>query len=196
MKKIIQLVLSVFVLMNCFVHVSADYQEENDSLYNTNQIDNELQNAIISGSGTEDDPYVVDYDLAPSAWDTVLDVLNEVNGKSYSEIVSLVFSALTQAGITSVGGYSATAIAQASAVVVGAVGSHLAVAIMIASVVNLMSLTEVSPAADNGLNLLNISYLTSYHGAWYQNTTREAGWENDMVYIPSSTYGTGLFTSN
>lgn len=54
------------------------YAKENkDSIY-----ENELNEAILSGSGTENDPYIVDYEKAPNFHEYVINVYEEARGKS------------------------------------------------------------------------------------------------------------------
>ena len=243
-----------------------------------NVIEDELEVAIISGDGTEDHPYIVDYSLAPAfrnyvettfnrciygsenkardsgftgyaltqyqgvysrgcswvyssgglpvdvdgnlritrisyasvaqakailqmrgtpgIWDVITEQVIAMNGRSYSEVVAMVSDILSRAGISSVGGCSAALLSQASAVVIGAVGTHLAATLLIASYVNLLTTSEIAYAVNSSKNFLNISYLTSYHGAWYQNSSRDAGWTGDRIYVPSSIYGTGTFSAN
>ena len=141
-------------------------------------------NAILQMRGT------------PSIWDVITEQVIAMNGRSYSEVVAMVSDILSRAGISSVGGCSAALLSQASAVVIGAVGTHLAATLLIASYVNLLTTSEIAYAVNSSKNFLNISYLTSYHGAWYQNSSRDAGWTGDRIYVPSGIYGTGTFSAN
>lgn len=59
-----------------------------------------------------------------------------------------------------------------------------------------LTTSEIAYAVNSSKNFLNIRYLTSYHGAWYQNSSRDAGWIGDRIYVPSSIYGTGTFSAN
>ena len=109
-------------------------------------------NAILQMRGT------------PSIWDVITEQVIAMNGRSYSEVVAMVSDILSRAGISSVGGCSAALLSQASAVVIGAVGTHLAATLLIASYVNLLTTSEIAYAVNSSKNFLNISYLTSYHG--------------------------------
>ena len=99
----------------------------------------------------------------PSIWDVITEQVIAMNGRSYSEVVAMVSDILSRAGISSVGGCSAALLSQASAVVIGAVGTHLAATLLIASYVNLLTTSEIAYAVNSSKNFLNISYLTSYH---------------------------------
>lgn len=100
----------------------------------------------------------------PSIWDVITEQVIAMNGRSYSEVVAMVSDILSRAGISSVGGCSAALLSQASAVVIGAVGTHLAATLLIASYVNLLTTSEIAYAVNSSKNFLNIRYLTSYHG--------------------------------
>ena len=237
--------------------------------------DTELEKAIIAGSGTEDDPYIVDYANAPYFEEFVLNSLYQQpqgnasiqvnptgftglmltvlyddatsgvwvyssgglpvtsNGNirfsqiSYNpnfqverikaivdnnqawlyaigEIESLVNygltlskaniegavqSALLDLGITALGGFTASQIASAVALLLGAVGSTTGKIQLVYAVTS----SAVNSAYQSEISLVDIYYLTAYNGAWYANSVTETGWSNDAIYLPADVYGTGSF---
>lgn len=271
MKKILSILLSIFTIV--FTGISPIYAKETSD---SNIYDLELSNSIISGSGTENDPYIVDYQKAPHFYNYVVNVYQEAKGAnlarasgftgyvltaykgtynnggvwvyqsgglsvnadgnlrvqkvayisnqqanqivaamsvpttwSYiSETISFssgllsgafinkIVTALSNKGITSIKGHSTRSIGLAIATGVSAVGAYLSSSDFIKFLINNGMNSGLNSAVSNGTSAVNISYLSSYHGAWYQNTTSEGGWKGNAVYIPSSTYGSGTFVSN
>lgn len=264
MKKILIGILIAFSMITTSLPVYAEQNIEN--IY-----DAELENAIISGSGTEDNPYIVDYEKAPNFQEYVVNVYEKARGENYSRatgftgyvlttykgtysngavwvyqsgglsvnadgnlriqkvayisnqeanrIVAVMnvpdkwttlkqiingLSGLTSTAIvtrivnkfTSVGAYTAKDIAKATATALGAVGAILSSADLVTYIVNNGINSGLYSAVRNGTSCVNILYLSSYHGEWYQNKTTEGGWTGNKVYIPSSTYGTGKFVAN
>lgn len=264
MKKILIGILIAFSMITTSLPVYAEQNIEN--IY-----DAELENAIISGSGTEDDPYIVDYEKAPNFEEYVVNVYEEARGKNYTRATGFTGYVLTtykgsysngavwvyQSGglsvnadgnlrvqkvsyisnedanrivaamsvpttwekikttigvlagakaieiitkisnsIPNVGGHSPKSIGRAVAVFLLAVANYGASGEFIRSLINNSVNSGLYSAVNNGTSCVNILYLSSYHGAWYQNKTSEGGWSGDAVYIPSSTYGTGTFVAN
>lgn len=65
MKKYLQIIIAIFVVLFSTTTVFAEnYELPND--YSPNSFDSELAVVIISGDGSEQNPYIVDYTLAPN----------------------------------------------------------------------------------------------------------------------------------
>lgn len=264
MKKILIGILIAFSMITTSLPVYAEQNIEN--IY-----DAELENAIISGSGTEDDPYIVDYEKAPNFQEYVINVYEEARGKNYTratgftgyvlttykgsysngaawvyqsgglsvnadgnlriqkvayisnqeanrlvavmstpndwenlkQIISLIPGLTALAVVNkiankfySVGGHTARDIGKAVATAVAAIEAYGASADFVSYILNNSINSGLYSAVNNGTSCVNILYLSSYHGSWYQNKTNEGGWTGNRVYIPSSTYGTGRFVAN
>lgn len=264
MKKLLIGILITLSMITTSFTVHAEQNIEN--IY-----DAELEKAIISGSGTEDDPYIVDYEKAPNFQEYVVNVYEEARGKDYAratgftgnvlttykgsysngaiwvyqsgglsvnadgnlrvqkvayisnqeanrlvavmstpthwtdlkQLISVIpgFSALAVVNkianaFYSVGGHTARDIGKAVATAVAAIGAYGASADFVSYILKNSINSGLYSAVNNGTSCVNILYLSSYHGSWYQNKTNEGGWTGNRVYIPSSTYGTGTFVAN
>ena len=66
MKKISILLFSFLLIIFCVNPVYAQNVTQSSENVLRNVIEDELEVAIISGDGTEDHPYIVDYSLAPA----------------------------------------------------------------------------------------------------------------------------------
>lgn len=132
---------------------------------------------------------------SPTAWGLITSGLTTLSSSTREKVINTISNKLINNGISSIGGYSVSSIASATATTVGAISHYVAVALFISSVVNAWITTPIRNASNNDLTFVHISYLSSYHGSWYQNSTGEAGWASNVIYTPSSTYGSGTFIS-
>ncbi len=275
-KRIINLAITASISV-CSMATLQVRAEENDFFNNESMMgvyDDELSYAIIGGTGTEDDPYIVDYSLAPyfeeymleswkqskhpenaspkvfpngytglcltqyqgqysnggvwvyssggpsvsgngalrfskiayvdgsalqglyalrqnyNAW---LSVVNDIASYAYSNstvFITSVISILVNHNYSNVGGVALSTVGAGAAAAAAAAAASIAGTLDLLYVV---SSSTVSSAYNNSLNLVQISYMSSYNGSWYSNNVSETGWGNHQIYIPSSFYGTGTF---
>lgn len=233
--------------------------------------DTELKKAIISGNGSEECPYEVDYSLAPNfekfvigsynsktetskdgsftqhvltkklgtyasgglwtyksgglkvsadgnlrvvkvvylseqqanelyivkskktAWDTIVETISDISSLTNGTIIAAIVASFKKIGITSVGKYTVKSIGEIIAKSVAAFGVYTGVKDLWKKLIDSSAEAQLYNAVSAKKNFLNIYYLTSYHGEWYSHTTSETGWSNNVIYIPVSTYGEGIF---
>jgi len=94
---------------------------------------------------------------------------------------------LLDLGITALSGFPASQIANAVALMLGAVGSISGKIQLVYAITS----STVNNAYQSTTSLVDIYYLTAYNGAWYANSVSETGWQNDRIYLPASIYGSG-----
>lgn len=233
--------------------------------------DTELKKAIISGTGSEEAPYVVDYSLAPNfekfvigsynsktetskdgsftqhiltkklgtytsgglwtyksgglkvsadgnlrvvkvvylseqqanelyivkskktVWNTIVETISDISSFTNATIITAIVASLKKIGIASVDEYTAKSIGEIVAKAVAAFGIYTGVKDLWKKLIDSNEESQLYNAVSVKKNFVNIYYLTSYHGEWYSHTTSETGWSNNVIYIPSSTYGEGIF---
>ena len=125
------------------------------------------------------------------AW---LSVVNDIAGYAYgnrSAMIHSVMAILSNHGYATIAGMS---LASIGAGVASAAGAAYAISGTLTLLYNASS-SAIANSYNNGLNLVTISYLSSYNGSRYANSVSETGWRSNMVYVPGSFYGAGYFTA-
>ncbi len=279
MKRILTVVLSLTMSMGQYLTpvCAKDAQMSKEQIY-----ERELKSAVKSGEGTEDDPYVLNYDLAPNfeqfmieswniqnygsnvkpdtdmirsgfvgncltvykgkpsagavwvyssggmsaasdgnlrikkvAYNTIDQthalaaavnysgffgiintVLNKYINNNKATIIAKLTAAITKAGITSIKGYSATAIATSIAKCAGAGTTIVGNVLLAKDILNGLLNVSLNNASKNNKTYVHIHYITAYHGEWYENSVGESGWYEDKVYTPKEVYGKGKYYRN
>ncbi len=246
------------------------YAEEKDSALEKTYED-ELSSAIISGSGTEDDPYICDFDKAPffknylkenwdrkntldyqvtagvgftgncltvykgiynnggvwlyssggmsadndgnirikkvtyntveqvhimyalnptsTTWNALKALFKDAASMYLPGVESLVVSYFDEKGITNVGGFSISKIAKTYGTILGAAKTIKSTYRLL----NSIAFAGVRNAHQANKTLVNIDYITAYHGSWYTYDVSETGWSGNVIYLPVSVYGNGSF---
>ena len=256
--------ISIIVTISNTVFVFASENREEKSAYQ-----NEINKALIGGCGTVEDPFILDYHLAPefkifveNSWkihsgsvksgfvtnclindegtfsnsavwiysyggmsvssdgnirikrvsyltknqaavlaatvnyQNVGSILwdgfaSYVVSHSKAQIASFVVSRLASHNITSIGSYSANTIGNSIAGVVGAAANIYGYVRFVQTVVNALMNVPLNSAVSHSKSFVPISYITSYHGSWYEYTVGEPGWNSAHFYSPDNMYGYG-----
>lgn len=259
--------------MLCFTTVVSAKAEDRSATY-----DKELETAVISGSGTFEDPYIVDYSKAPGftefvneSYDsamsgeynvttrntgftgysldqyrgvysnggewvyssgglspavdgnvkfsritysnhyTALDIKNSRADTNFFDIIqyllskgvsllkpqitSAVKSAMSSMGVQTIAGMGYAKLAAVICSAIGATATILGVPSLLSLLRSTVTDYALNDACDSGKNYVYLYYSTSYHGAWYANSSAEAGWTGNRIYTPNPGYGSGSFFS-
>lgn len=280
MKKLLFAILTVSLFFTHLI-ISVSAEEKNETTMN-DIYKQEISNAIICGTGTADDPYVLDYEkardfenyilenlilhnydaitenrlegtrsgfvgncltvykgtpsdgavwvyssggmsvttdgnirikkvsyntvsqthaLAAAAnysglWSIISSALSTYISYNKSTIASHLVTALTSAGISTIGGYSASSVAMAIAKCAGAGAAVVGTSLFAYDILNSLLNVSLNSASNSNKTYVHIDYITAYQGSWYEYSVGEAGWTGNKVYTPASIYGTGTYYSN
>ena len=131
-----------------------------------------------------------------SFWPIIHSTLLTYIGNNKTTIAAKLTTALTNAGITSIGGYSASSVALAVAKCAGAGATVYGTAKLAYDILNAVLNISLNNASNNDKTYVHIVYITAYHGEWYEYSVGEAGWKYNKVYTPANTYGIGHYYPN
>ena len=124
-------------------------------------------------------------------WTIISGALSTYISNNQSVIATAVLNALTANGISTIGGCSASSVANSIARCVGAGATVYGYGLLAYSLLNNFANYSINSASQNNKTHVHIVYITAYQGSWYEYSVGEAGWNNDKVYFPDSTYGYG-----